>query len=306
MLAFIVQQGVLQTSRQECVSPWLGPALRRAATTALQSRACSHPQQRGTRWSHLASCRFQHRGEYGARYEWPPSQLRWLEHEPASRAVVLAPEIVPGDPAWDGSLAFEVLLVGEVAIAQRAAVLGGLAAAGEFGGGSVEGLPFELVDLSPPIAGRLSAECLPAFPGADEGLVERLTMRLNSPLFLNRLSAERRGTDIGGLRFIDLFQAAQRSLQTLFAWYAQPLEADTEALTQAAQQVACEEQAFAPFQQGGATRPMQQGSELRGVLGTAVFRKVPWSLIPWMLWGGRFRVGQHRVCGAGGWSLELG
>jgi len=307
MLSFMVQQGVLQTSHQECVSRWLGPALWQVAATSMESRRSWSLPQQENRWHRFAGGRFQRYSAYGTSYESRPTpQLPWLDDKPASQAVVLAPDIVPGNPAWDGSLAFEMLLVGETAIAQRASVLGSLAQAGDFCGGGVEGVPFELVDLSPPVAGSLAAECLPAFPDAGEGLVERLTVRLNSPLFLNRWSAGQSYVGFDGPRFIELFQAAHHTLEALFAQYAQPLEADTQALTQAAQQVACEEQAFAPFQQGGAARLTHQGCELRGLLGTAVFRKVPWSLIPWMLWGGRFRVGQHRVYGAGGWSLELG
>lgn len=229
-----------------------------------------------------------------------------MDHELVSRAVVLSPSIVPGDPGWDGSLPFEVLLVGEAAIAQRRAILGSLAEAGNFRGFGVEGVPFELVDLLPPVSGKLTPACLPTFPVAAEGAVERLTLRLNSPLFLGRVTMEPEFDPFDRPRFIDLFKAAMRSLQSLFAWHAQPLDADFEALLFAAEQVTCECQAFATFRQSRVSRRMRGTYELRGVLGAAVYRDVPWSLIPWMHWGGRFHVGQHRVCGAGGWSLELG
>jgi len=229
-----------------------------------------------------------------------------MDHELVSRAVVLSPSIVPGDPGWDGSLPFEVLLVGEAAIAQRRAILGSLAEAGNFRGFGVQGVPFELVDLLPPISGKLTPGCLPAFPVAAEGAVERLTVRLNSPLFLGRITMEPEFDWLDRPRFIDLFRAAMRSLQSLFAWHAQPLDADFEALLFAAEQVTCERQAFTTFRQSRVSRRLGGTYELRGVLGAAVYRDVPWSLIPWMHWGGRFHVGQHRVCGAGGWSLELG
>jgi len=228
-----------------------------------------------------------------------------MDHELVSRAVVLSPSIVPCDPGWDGCLSFEVLLVGEAAIARRRDILSSLAEAGSFRGFGVEGVPFELVDLMPPNKGKLAASCLPAFPVASEGVVERLTVRLNSPLFLGRLNRPKR-SGLLPVRFIDLFQAAVRSLQALFAWHAQPLDADFEALAFAAEQVKCEREAFTEFRQGGVAHRIHDAYELRGVLGAGVYRDVPWSLIPWMHWGGRFHVGQHRVCGAGGWSLELG
>lgn len=308
MLAFVVQQGILQTVPQGRLLPWLGPALRGVTAATLKEHTCLQPPvERATRWRYCTGCPHQPQCPYGLTYEPdPPGKRQFSGRDHASRAIVLAPEIIPDRRHWDGRLAFELLLVGEAAMAHRAEVLNSLAEAGEVRGLGLDGLRFEVVETSPPEKGLVAAESLPAFPDARRGVMDRLTIRLNSPLFLRTPGLNGARGHMTQPEFSDLFRASMRNLATLFELYAQPLQVDFGALKFAAEQVRCERSDYFQFRQQRSSNRTRQRFELRGVLGSAIFRKVPWSLIPWIYWGGRFHVGQHRVCGAGGWSLELG
>lgn len=60
-----------------------------------------------------------------------------------------------------------------------------------------------------------------------------------------------------------------------------------------------------PFRQRHRSNRRGQSYDLVGVSGGAVFGPVPLCLVPWLLWGGRLGVGEHRVCGAGCWQVTL-
>ncbi|MCR4414892.1 MAG: hypothetical protein NUV77_20940, partial [Thermoguttaceae bacterium] len=96
-----------------------------------------------------------------------------------------------------------------------------------------------------------------------------------------------------------------RVLSGLFSLGGQPLAADFKALKAAAQNVRLVEHCYQPFHQPKWSSRSEQRFTLRGVIGGGVYADVPWALVPWMLWGGRFHVGPHRVAGAGGWRLVL-
>ncbi len=307
-LRFVSQQGILQTPPAGRLLPWLGPAIRGAVAAALKDRTCQQPAHtRSTRWRYCTGCEHQMRCAYGLTFESePPRQQSFSGRDQASRAIVLAPQMIPSQTSWDGQLGFELLLVGDDAIAQRQQVLASLAEAGMLRGLGLEGRPFELVDLAAPTINELYAADLPTSGGQYAGVVDRMTVRLTSPLFLKVTHPNGRRRALEQPQFADLFRASLRTVGTLFALYAAPLGADFANLKQAATRVECEIAVFAPFRQGRRSNRTGQHFDLRGVVGFATFRKVPWSLIPWMYWGGRFRVGQHRVAGAGGWVLELG
>ncbi len=307
-LRFVTQRGIVQISSQGRYLPWLGPALRGAAAAALKDRVCRHPPlTRNTHWRYCTGCEYQEQCSYGLTFESEPSnQSSFSGRDQASRAVVLAPQVVPPGRGWDGQLGLELLLVGEAASSQRQEVLASLVEAGMARGLGVERRPFELLDLAPPVQGELPAAGLPACCDKRLGVVDRVTVHLNSPLFLKAPDAKRNRGFLEQPQFLDLFRASLRIVGTLFSLYAEPLDANFAGLKQAAEQVQCEYAAYATFRQRRYSNRTGQRFELRGVVGGATFSNVPWSLIPWMHWGGRFRVGQHRVAGAGGWSLELG
>lgn len=308
MLTFVVQHGTLRTQPNGRLLPWLGPALRGVTAATLKERVCQHPPvERATRWRYCTGCPHQSKCSYGLTYEPdPPGDRTFSGRDHASRAVVLAPEIIPRHRHWDGRLPFELLLLGQDAIEHRQELLDSLAAAGEFRGLGLDGHRFGLVEVEPPEHGQISQNSLPAHPDARSGVLDRLTVHLSSPLFLRTPGFDGHRSHVAKPQFSDMFRASMRNLATLFSLYAQPLEVDFAALKFAAEQVQCGQHAYTQFRQHRSSNRTRQRFELRGVLGKAVFHNVPWSLIPWIYWGGRFHVGQHRVCGAGGWSLELG
>jgi hypothetical protein len=306
-LRFAMQRGVLQTPPDGRFLPWLGPALRGAVAAALKERVCRQPAiNRNTQWRYCTGCEYHMQCAYGLTFESePPRQSSFSGRDQASRAIVLAPQMVPSQPTWDGQLGFELLLIGDAAIAQRQEVLSSLAEAGRFRGLGLERCPFELIDLVSPKVGEVRAADLPASCDQRSGVVDRVTIRLTSPLFLKTANPRGRRRALEQPQFADLFRASLRAVGTLFALYAEPLDADFAGLKQAATFVECEHSAFVAFRQERHSNRTGQQFELRGILGDVTFCNVPWSLIPWLYWGGRFRMGQHRVTGAGGWFLEL-
>ncbi len=153
--------------------------------------------------------------------------------------------------------------------------------------------------------GELSPADLPPTPHALPGFVPRLGVGLLSPLFLYTRDGRGRRRVLAVPQFADLFLAATRVLSGLFALAGQPLAADFKALKEAARQVPLVEHCYQPFRQAKWSSRSEQRFLLQGAVGGGVYGNVPWALVPWMLWGGRFHVGPHRVAGAGGWRLVL-
>lgn len=153
--------------------------------------------------------------------------------------------------------------------------------------------------------GQLAAAELHPTPDALPGVVPRLGVGLVSPLFLRSRDARGKRHPLAVPQFADLFLAATRVLSGLFSLEGQPLTADFKALKAAACQVRLVEHCYEPFHQAKWSSRSAQRFRLQGLAGGAVYADVPWALVPWMLWGGRFHVGPHRVAGAGGWRLLL-
>lgn len=61
---------------------------------------------------------------------------------------------------------------------------------------------------------------------------------------------------------------------------------------------------FTEFQQGRFSNRTKERYDVAGVVGWAEYGPVPVSLLPWVEWAGRLRVGTHRVAGAGGWQVR--
>lgn len=307
VIPYLIQQGVLHTQPDDRLLRWLGPVLRRTIAAELRERVCLQPEhERATRWRFCSGCPHGSSCTYVATSQSSRfGSARYWGGDQPMRALVLSPEMVPRYDYWNGCLPFELLLTGEAAVAQRRDVVTCLAEAGTFRGFGMEEVPFELIDLLPPVVGELAACHLPDFPHASHGVVDRLTVRLNAPLFLRGTHRDRNGGKIEQPGFAELFAAAVQHLRSLFEQYSAPLDIDLTALQFAADQVRCEYRDYGMFRQSRPLRHARQRFEMRGVVGEARFIDVPMSLIPWMYWGGRFHVGQHRACGAGGWSLEM-
>jgi hypothetical protein len=125
--------------------------------------------------------------------------------------------------------------------------------------------------------------------------VPRLGIGLKTPLFL------RTGGPPG---LADLTRSALGVVSDLFRMYGEELTADHRALRDSALLARRVDHCFAPFSQG--RRSARSGRyEAEGVEGGGVWSGVPLSLVPWLVWGGRLGVGEHRVAGPGAWRVVL-
>jgi hypothetical protein len=199
-----------------------------------------------------------------------------------------------------------VVTVGEEAARHAPSLLEALAEAGGRAGLGEGRVTFELGARHdrPPVEGVLRAEDLPTTPDALRGRLPRVGVGLVAPLFLTRRGPCGREPVLRP-EFADLLRSALRGIGELFHLYGEPLEADFRALKEAAESVPLLEHCYELFAQPKWSSRGGQRYQLRGVVGGAVYSNVPLSLLPWLLWGGRFHVGGHRVAGAGGWRFVL-
>lgn len=141
---------------------------------------------------------------------------------------------------------------------------------------------------------------LPVNSDHKSGNIDRLRIELTSPLFLRQ-----EGRWLSTVTFSDLFRASLRTIGQMFATYDARLPADFAALKTSAGQVVSSHHTFGRFTQPRFSSRSEQGWDQQGIIGAGEFRKVPLALLPWLIWGGRWHVGSHRVAGAGGWRVVL-
>jgi hypothetical protein len=200
-----------------------------------------------------------------------------------------------------------ILAVGSEAVRHLPALVQTLAEAGRRYGLGEEQLRFELVAVGPPPpVKQLDPADLPAHPGALPGQLPRLGIGLTTLLFLREQQQpheRRRLVEVPS--FAHLMRAALRTVSELFRLFGEPLNADFTALRAAAERVPLLDHCYEPFTQERNSTRTQQRYAAHGLAGGGVYGDVPLALLPWLLWGGRFHVGGHRVAGAGGWRLVL-
>jgi hypothetical protein len=131
----------------------------------------------------------------------------------------------------------------------------------------------------------------------------RVREELDSPLFLLSRDGQGRRRSIMAPGFSDLVRASLRSVGLLWRAHAQALDADFAGIKAAAADVRLIENGYQRFQQRKWSNRTEQRFELDGATGYGVYGPVPMALLPWLIWGGRVRVGSHRVAGAGGWEV---
>ena len=298
----------LRLTRPGVLLPWLGPALRGLVARQFKEQVCLHPPTERQAWKYCRGCPHLANCPYGQTYEPdPPHGVQVLPHdEEAARPLVLAPYFPVPAAAQPGlEVPLRVVIVGAAA-RHSGPLLSALVEAGRDGLG-VDRIGFELVETAAqPEIWQLRAEDLPASPDVVAGTLPRLGLGLTAPLFL--YTREERGgrrRPVERPEFIDLFRAALRSVGRLFACCDQPLEADWNALKEAALQVRLIEHCYEPFRQPRSSSRSGSRYELQGVVGGGVYADVPMALVPWLVWAGRLHVGTYRVHGAGGWRLVL-
>jgi len=146
-------------------------------------------------------------------------------------------------------------------------------------------------------------------PEQAAGRIPWVRLELLTPLFLKETSGPgQTSTTVMQPSFTHLFRACLRTIGRAFATFgSEPLEGtvDFAGLKALSEQVPTEAAQWLPFRQAHITHRSDQRYHLRGIMGHAIFRDVPAGLLPWLIWGGRLGVGEHRVAGAGCWQLSL-
>ena len=131
-------------------------------------------------------------------------------------------------------------------------------------------------------------------------------LELTSPLFLKEGALGQEGRPVRNPGFGHLLRASLRVVGRAFAVFSEESleeQVDFAGLKAAAERVSTETAAWETFHQSHHSRRGRSRYELAGLIGSAVFSDVPVQMLPWLVWGGRLGVGEHRVAGAGTWRL---
>jgi hypothetical protein len=286
------------------LQPWLGPALRGLVARSLKERVCRFPPAiRDRDWVHCRGCPHLTDCPYGSSYEPDPPTDAGPGRDDAIRPVVLAPLALFPEDARAGLVAPVRLLAVGPAVPHLGLVADALTRAGRAGVGP-DRVRFDPggTDTWQSTEGDLSPADLPSHPDATPGVVPRVGVGLLSPLFLNH-PHERRPVERPTLA--DLLRACFRCVAELMRVHGEPVPADFPALRAAAERGTLADHCYEPFAQRRWSNRTEQRYEMHGVVGGGVYRDVPAALLPWLLWGGRWHAGTHRVAGAGGWRLVL-
>ncbi len=298
--------------------PWLGPALRGTVARHLKNRVCFWPPaEREARWKCCKGCPKQPDCPYGITFETAPapSAANRSGMNDGQRAVALAPYFPVESPAHDGdTVQVRLTLVGRRAIAVADQVVAVLTAENTQFALGTDRAPFVIESQMPqpgwPVGCRiLSASAFAASADALELRIPWLRIDLMSPLFLKESRGEgKKSRAVFNPRFAHLFRACLRTVGRAFVTLGSgSLEqsVDFAALKAAAERVNTQAASWKPFRQRHFSSRRGQRYALEGVVGSAVFADVPAALLPWLVWGGRIGVGEHRVAGAGCWQITI-
>ena len=291
------------------VLPWIGPALRGIVARQLKNNLCRHaPNERETRWKYCQGCAFAVQCDYAQLYEPDAmaSTARYRGQKSTLRPFVLAPCFPINERLRCGDqVGAQAIAVGGRAAQALTPALATLAQAGEHPGLGPDCVRFDVYSTGPTEQAVLCADDLPESPTQAPGTLPRLTVQLTSPLFLARRGETGRREMLLQPGLGDLLRAAMRTISAFFAQHGTPLSADFEALEDAADSATPAESRWKPLRQWRSSHRTRQQYRLLGLTGCAAFHDVPAAVLPWLVWGGRLHVGQHRVAGAGGWHVIL-
>lgn len=286
--------------------PWLGPALRGLGARAFKDRVCVHSAgDREQHWQSCRGCPSMSGCAYGRLYEPDPpaGRVAWTGQRDGPRPLVLAPAFpAPMEAAPGLELMTGLTVVGEEERQGILPLLETLREAGRGAGLGQDGVRFE-VQVGRPEFLELAPAALLTMDDPSAATLPRLRVELTGPLLLKM--AHGGGRMVRVPRFIDLFRAALWLIIDLQRLYGEPTSVEHAPLMQAAEAVPLVADDYRPFAQMHASNRQQQRYPLRGVVGSGVYADVPAGLVPWLVWGGRLHVGEHRVAGAGGWRVIL-
>ena len=141
----------------------------------------------------------------------------------------------------------------------------------------------------------------------NKATVRRLRVELTSPLILKQSFQQGRLLPKSRLNLRphlgDLLSKCLSLIESLFQQAGEFFEFDRDQLKRLADGKPPLQESFRPFEQAKKCNRSIQNCLAEGIVGHAVYADVPQVLIPWLSWGGRLHVGDHRVAGAGGWRL---
>jgi hypothetical protein len=299
--------------------PWIGPAIR--GITALRYRAsvCRQPREEWTgRWQHCRGCPHLPDCGYGIAFE-PEARAPAaaptprqhvdgpeLTEEPyasidAVRRLVIAPAFPTITAARRGqALEVQLTSIGTQASATVPGIIAALADAGLRDGLGPDRVRFSIADLQPAADTLVvDPDRLPALAPTGPAL-PRLTIRLDTPLFLREREARSRRMILA-----PNFQTFVRHSVRMVREFFPPLRLDPAGDHEdAAARVATVTNSIEPFRQEKASRRTFQRFEMEGVVGSITFADVPGCFLPWLALAGILHVGGHRVAGAGGWTVH--
>jgi hypothetical protein len=302
---------MLRLSSSGHLLPWIGPALRGLVAERFKEAVCRQPAElRASRWKVCKGCPFLAECAYGELFEPdPPADADVFQgQEESVRPVVLAPYFpVPTEAQRGLEIPLRIVLVGPHAGDDAKPLLQMIANVGGQRGLGPDHVTFDVLpnNGSDCRTGELRAADLPAHPAAVSGVLPRVGIGLVAPLLLrSRQDDGRRRANVCP-ELVDLVRPALRTISHLFRLYGEPLEADFRALKAAAEGIRLVEHCYEPFQQRKWSSRTEHRFCIHGVVGGGVYADVPLALLPWLVWGGRLHVGNHRVAGAGGWRVVL-
>jgi hypothetical protein len=304
-------EATLRLSSSGHLLPWIGPALRGLVAERFKQAVCRQPAElQASQWKVCKGCEFLSECAYGALFEPdPPAEAEVFQgQEEAVRPVVLAPYFpVPTETQRGLEIPLRIVLVGPHAAHDAKPLLQMIANVGAQRGLGPEHVTFDLAAGNG--NGRqvleLRPQDLPAHPAAVPGVLPRVGIGLVSPLLLRSRKDDGRRRSNTCPELVDLLRPALRTISHLFRLYGEPLDADFRALKAAAEGIRLVEHCYEPFQQRKWSSRTEHRFCIHGVVGGGVYADVPLALLPWLVWGGRLHVGNHRVAGAGGWRVVL-
>lgn len=316
MQIVIVEQLELRCLDAGKLQPWLGPAVRGAVAKPWKSAVCrlslAEQDRNKNCWfgcPHHRTC------DYGKVVE---PHAAGQPQTAGSTHIVFAPQYpsVAGGHAQPGTVVpLRLVLIGP-AIESRETILDTLSVSlRQHGFGEANSVKCELIrDAEQLTTHDLLPGHLPTAPNDQRTTVPRVRIRLSSPLILKQ-KHQRGGPVANGQRCLnlrphlaDLLSPSLNLINRLLGQLSETPCFDrvtTSSLKGAADGHPPIEENFKLCDQGKFSSRQEEGYLARGIVGEAVYADVPSGLIPWLEWGGRLHVGDHRVAGAGGWDVTL-
>ena len=290
---------------------WMGPALRGVVAAELKRMTCRWPEEmQASDWRYCKGCEHIHGCSYGCLFESEPlgTAAKSARYSDGMRAITLSPDF-PGSTAVSAgdTIQLRILLLGDPALGAKEQLFRALHRAGQGSGLGPDRAKFQLSDLVLERKGLIrAADCRPQLSNL-ENRVDGIRVHLVSPLFMKDSgSSNKSKRNVLSPSFEHLLRAGIRSVNRSFQMFTGSASMDPISLQQlieCCRGVKTRFQKFRQFSQRRTSGRTYQRYMTTGVWGEVVFDSVPETLIPWIIWGGFLGCGQHRVAGAGRWTV---